>query len=460
MFRPGQPDWIDEDYRYLGQIARVLRENSNNFLNKEYTPLVKSLKDSVYINYWPSDEKPVYTLFSLVPEGIEGALLELEPKDNVHIVDLWNHEEINPRLVGGKWQIPVTIDAFHKSWLGTNNEGAVGAIAVFQNHIKVKFSGNELHIEAKSGNQLKIWAEKPGYDKTPLKLDVGIHTISLMEHFGRFEGKFIVQLFNGSELIDEKVVYIKPGVPRIISRVKLTKTTKKIPKGMVKIPGGEYRFLPLPRNDEFIYYPPVDSTTIHSINSFYMDIYPVTNKEYKDFLGKSGYHPADDHNFLSHWDNGEIPVGKGNFPVVNISYEDATAYADWAGKRLPTEMEWQYAAQAGDYRIWPWGNKPDSTLTNQGDGISYSVGKYPQGSNPYGLEDLIGNVWQLTNDVYESGSYKFMILKGGSYYKPASSWWYVQGGPKPLNHRQILLSVSPGFERNVTVGFRCLKDAE
>lgn len=64
----------------------------------------------------------------------------------------------------------------------------------------------------------------------------------------------------------------------------------------------------------------------------------------------------------------------------------------------------------------------------------------------------------LFPNEYMSGSYRFIIMKGGSYYKPSSSWWYVQGGPRELNYRQMLLRVSPGFERNATVGFRCVKD--
>ena len=170
-----------------------------------------------------------------------------------------------------------------------------------------------------------------------------------------------------------------------------------------------------------------------------------------------------------------------NFPVVYISYEDAKAYAKWAGKRLPCEIEWQYAAQTPDLNEWPWKQKEPvkwssevvtNTLTvmrlqginpdycNLGDGKLYPVGKYKKGANEYGLQYLTGCVWQLTNDIYQSGSYRYILMKGGSYFNPSSSWWYVQGGPRPLTYRQFLLRVSPGFERNATVGFRCVKDAE
>jgi formylglycine-generating enzyme required for sulfatase activity len=168
-----------------------------------------------------------------------------------------------------------------------------------------------------------------------------------------------------------------------------------------------------------------------------------------------------------------------NFPVVYVAYEDAQAYARWAGKRLPTEAEWQWAAQTPALQEWPWKQlKPvtrqaqvitqtltvtaiagiDPKHTNLGDGKLYAVGSYPKGANLYGLQDLSGCVWQLTNDVYESGSYRYVMMKGGSYFKPSSSWWYVQGGPRELHYRQYLLRVSPGFERNATVGFRCVMD--
>lgn len=74
--------------------------------------------------------------------------------------------------------------------------------------------------------------------------------------------------------------------------------------------------------------------------------------------------------------------------------------------------------------------------------------------------DLIGNVWQLTNDVYDNGSNFFGMIRGGSYYNPNASIWYVQGGPQRVDNPQILLMVGQGLDRNATVGFRCVKDAE
>ena len=93
------------------------------------------------------------------------------------------------------------------------------------------------------------------------------------------------------------------------------------------------------------------------INRFYIDRYPVSNTQFKAFLDATRYHPRDDLNFLKDWKNGTYPEGWANKPVTWVSLEDARAYAAWAGKRLPHEWEWQYAAQGTDGRLYPWGNE-------------------------------------------------------------------------------------------------------
>ncbi len=85
--------------------------------------------------------------------------------------------------------------------------------------------------------------------------------------------------------------------------------------------------------------------------TFYIDRTPVTNAEFKTFVDATHYHPKDDHNFLRDWKNGTYPDGWEKKPVTWVSIEDARAYAAWAGKRLPHEWEWQFAAQSNDGRI-------------------------------------------------------------------------------------------------------------
>lgn len=457
VFRPGQPSWVDEEYKLLGKTTMILRENSPNFLSEDWVPLISGKSDSIYVNEWPSGDKTLYTIFSLVPGGYNGELFETDVEAGKHWVDLWNNEEIYPGMNGNRNVIPVRIHSFDRSWLGTNREGSAGCVASLPEILKIKRIGDSLFISTDRGSEIRIWKGDPSYDKDPLVFHSGNVAIKLMQHFGRYEGKIVVQLFD-RYLLDERIFEIKPGTPRMISQVNKTRAYKRPPQGMVRIPAGS--FIPEFHNpDEFIFYPEYEGPSEITMPAFYMDKYPVTNREFQAFLESSGYEPSDTTNFLHHWTGGKIPSGREDYPVVYISYEDAQAYASWSGRRLPTEIEWQYAAQTEKGNVWPWGMKFDSLKCNPGNGIPDPVGKYPHSANPYGLQDLVGNVWQITNDIYDSGSYRFLILKGGCYYRPLSSGWYVQGGPQPLMRRQVLLQVSQGFERNATVGFRCVADA-
>jgi gamma-glutamyl hercynylcysteine S-oxide synthase len=481
IMRPGRPEGIEDDYRYWGKCVRILRENTFNFNSEEWTPLISSLQDKVYVNKWPGKRKTIFTIFSLLPEGYNDALFESDIQDGYHYVDLWNHEEAAINEISNKKYVVADLESFNKKWLGTNNEGAVTAIAYLPKLLSVKMEGDKIFIEAKEGTAIKLWPENPSYAKEPLLINSLSASFHLFEKFGRVEGKYVVQLFDKNDLLDEYILHIIPGKPLLVSESHTTVPAVSTPEGMVKIPAGTFT-MQVVNGDEFISYPKEGYPKSISFKNFYMDKYPVTNRQFRNFIDKTGYSPNDTVNFLKQWNNHKIRKGEENFPVVNISYEDAQAYARWAGKRLPTETEWQYAAQTTDGRIWPWGNDvkqkgksgknisttlilvdygiPNSKYCNTGDNKLYAVGKYKKGMNPFGIADLSGCVWQLTNDWYQSDTYQYIIMKGGSYYKPGGSWWYVQGGPKPLHYRQMLLRVSQGFERNATVGFRCVKDAE
>lgn len=476
QFRPGRPNWVDDDYRFWGRTLRVLRENSSVFSQKSYVPLWPSSRDSIYINFWPGAEKSIFTLFSLHPAGYKGLLFETPVKAAYHVVDLWNHEEIKVSEKNGQWQIPVDLEAFAQKWLGTNNEGAVGAIAVLPNLLQVERRGDVLSFSAARGQVIRIWSGLPAYDQKPKEYPINAQQIALHKVFDRPEGKFVIQLLENGEILDERVIWVETGLARLVSQKATYFPSKTVLPGMVQIPAGKFR-MSVKYGDDFVPNPKEYPQEELQIPAFLMDKNPVTNAQFAQFLTQSKYRPKDTTNFLRHWVGRKIPKGQEQFPVIYVSYEDAQAYARWAGKRLPTEIEWQYAAQTSDLREWPWSKdapvkreqqvitetltvsklQVDSTLCNTGNGKLYPVGAYPKGANPFGLEDLVGCVWQMTNDVYSNGSNQYLIVKGGSYYLPASSWWYVEGGPRELNYTQKLLRVSPGFERNGTVGFRCAR---
>ena len=457
-FAPGRPEWIEEEYRYLGNITRILRENTDAFNSWDWTPLIPTLSDSIWVNKWPAGEKTLYTVFSLIPAGFSGPLFKAEIKDDSHWVSIWHHEEIAPDTINGDIFIACHTEAFDQSWLNTRREGSVDCIAEFPCILDIRISRDTLFIEAGKGDKVRVWAGNPSYERQCLEFRYSPVRINLTEVFGRFEGKVVVQLMDKRGLlIDERTEQLIPGTPRLISRKETENISAPDPADMVKIPGGWFRYN-FDMDRSFIPYPDYDTMDSIYISSFFIDRYPVTNAGYYEFISKSGYQPDDTANYLKHWNGDKYPDSLRNHPVVCISYEDAQAYADWSGKRLPTEAEWQYAAQGPDGRLYPWGNEADSSRCNTGIGYTTPVDRYPEGASPFGVMDLTGNVWQLTNDVYDNGSYYFVIIRGGSYYDPTSSWWYVKGGPQPLNKTQMLLRVSQGFERNTTVGFRCVAD--
>ncbi len=375
QFAPGHPSWENDQYKYLKKTTEILRSNSSVFTEGKLTPLIDTTHDSIWVNKWEGGNKTLYTVFSLKPEGFDGVLFSAKARDGYHFVDLWNHKEVQPGFV--------ETNSFHKKYLGTNNEGEVGCIAELPKLISYELKGWKLSVK---GNQIKI------NGKSTNELDLN-----------RYEGDVVIQMFDNDELLDESILTLTPGIPRLVSEV--VKATSGSTKNMMLVKGGKYKFQPTPRPDEFIAYPTTDTTI--EVKSFYIDKNVVTNAEFARFFP------------------GRAAVN--NEPVTNISLEEAQAYAKLVGKRLPTEIEWQFAAEQL--------SKKD-------------------------LSKFLGPVWQLTNDVYQSGSYTYIMMKGRSAFHPQSSWWYVQQSPIDPRYRQMLLRVSQGFERNATVGFRCVKDIE
>jgi formylglycine-generating enzyme required for sulfatase activity len=155
------------------------------------------------------------------------------------------------------------------------------------------------------------------------------------------------------------------------------------PPGMVYVPGGE-----------FISGPPQAPQKLE-LPAFYMDINLVTNRKYFDFMRATGAAAP------SYWIERGVPEGAAEHPVVDISWDDARAYAQWAGKRLPTSVEWQKAARGTDGRPYPWGNDFDPLRCNTREsdiGDLTAAGRYPRGVSPCGCCDMIGNVLQWCQD--------------------------------------------------------------
>jgi len=178
------------------------------------------------------------------------------------------------------------------------------------------------------------------------------------------------------------------------------------------------------------------------LDAFHIDRYEVTNAQYKKFVDANPqwqkdripekYHDGD---YLKHWNGNNYPPGKGKHPVVYVSWYAAMAYAEWRGKRLPTEAEWERAARGDRYgRDYAWGDSLDSNKANYGENIGDTtpVGNYDM--NGYGLYDMTGNVWEWTADWYSDVYYWYTSQAATKRPKQnptgptVGSWRVIRGG--------------------------------
>jgi|WetSurMetagenome_2_1015567.scaffolds.fasta_scaffold00001_147 gamma-glutamyl hercynylcysteine S-oxide synthase len=460
MFRPGGRDEnYDADLDFLARTTFILRQNNDAFLDNDWTPLVTTLTDDVFVNKWNSGEKTIYTVLNMRADGFNGKLFKTVSAPGKHYISLWNHENIQPEATNGSVYITARTEGWLPVYSGTRREGSVDCIAEFPEILKSGLSGDSVRLSYTGQGKVIIWKGDPSY-KTPNKefKVLSDTTLRINDLFGNYEGKIVIQLVDGKILRDENVLILKGGRPWLISKTVKTKQATTIPSGMVLVPGTRLSFN-VTTSEDFIPYPEVSGQEV-LIDSFLIDKFPVTNAQYLEFLLSTGYMPSDTTRYLKLWKGGTFRQGQDKYPVVYLSIEDMKAYASWAGKRLPTQAEWQLAAQGTDKRTWPWGNEFHGTYCNNAFGRPTPVDAFSKGLSPYGVLDLVGNVWQMTGDMYFNGTNYFSVIRGGSYYNPDSSWWYIKGGPQSLDKTQIMLLVSPGYDRSSTVGFRCVKDLD
>jgi formylglycine-generating enzyme required for sulfatase activity len=222
-----------------------------------------------------------------------------------------------------------------------------------------------------------------------------------------------------------------------------------------------------------------DEVPRHTVTlaDFYLDRNLVTNAQFRRFTELNPeWRPGklaaelDNGNYIKHWSTPTLAIAQDDHPVVNVNWYAATAYCRWAGKRLPSEAEWEYASRGGGDTLFPWGDEtPDATRANYAGshlGTTTAVGSYPP--NPFGLFDMAGNVWQFLADEwqkYPSGPQKNLVA-GGPVRGDADGFLRVKtrrvirGGSydgEPLNMWVEYRDSHPPNGSRDFVGFRCAK---
>jgi formylglycine-generating enzyme required for sulfatase activity len=404
------------DAEALRRLATIERATAALLVSSDWEPHTPTLQYGVFASKFPAQGQTLWTIVNRNEYDLAGRVLEVPHAAGTRYFDLWHGTELKPEVEGSAARLSFEMEA--------HGYGAVFATT--------------------------------GAPDEPLR--------KLLARMSELSRRRLQDFSQEWRFLPQQLVGIAP-----------TKPAATAPAGMVPIPGGTFEFrvsgIEIEGENDIgvdVQYPWEDAPRRHHLKTlemkpFYIDKFPVTNAEFKRFLDAARYHPKDDHNFLRDWQNGVYPEGWANRPVTWVSLDDARAYAAWAGKRLPHEWEWQYAGQGRDGRLYPWGNEWNASAVPPAETRRVmreptDVDAYPQGSSPFGVMDLVGDVWQWTEEFTDEHT-RAAILRGGSYYQPQGSMWYFPKAYKLNEHGKYLL-IGPSLDRSASVGFRCAVDAE
>jgi iron(II)-dependent oxidoreductase len=409
----------ERDAEALRRVAAISRHCGRLLTSADWQPYAPTLQRGVFASRFPVDGLVLHTLVNRHEYPMDGEQLRLPHAPGRRHFDLWHGVELEPAVDGGDAVLAFGIEGHGFGAVLSQDAGATG------------------------------------------------------EEVDRLQGLLDAQHARGARPLSSYPAAWR-ALPQRQAAIARTAARAQAPEGMVTVAGGRFDFAVHGVAIEGqtwegadVQYPWESSPRRHhrhrlQVPRFHIDRTPVTNAQFEAFVRDSGYLPGDRHNFLRHWRDGAPPAGWRDKPVTWVAREDACAYAAWAGKRLPHEWEWQLAAQGHDGRPYPWGDALDADALPPRQHarcapVPADVMAHPRGASPYGVLDLVGNVWQMT-DVYEDEHTRSLVLRGGSLWAPLTSHWYFPPALRLDQHGKQLL-MAPGRDRSGMVGFRCVVDA-
>jgi formylglycine-generating enzyme required for sulfatase activity len=446
--------WIGinpRDAEATRRVATIERAIAPFLVSPDWEPLYPMRNFGVYASRWPHGIENVWTIVNRNEYDIAGPQMEVPLAPGLRYFDLYHGVELKPEIK------PETAPSIHAPEARAAASTATSAGRTFS--VSVQDYG-----AARKTAVLSFTMEAHGYGAIlAIPSEPAPAIQAMMKRMAAMTAQPLSSFSHEQSILPQSLVEIPA-----------TKPAAQGPTGMVLVPGGPFLFKVRGMEIEGgasnmvdVQYP-WESTPRrfheHSmeIQPFYIDKYPVTNAQFKTFVDATRYAPRDAINFLRDWKNGSYPEGWQERPVTWVSLEDARAYAAWAGKRLPHEWEWQKAAQGTDERFYPWGSQwlpanmpvPDGGRSMRGPD---PVDAHPLGASAYGVMDMVGNVWQWTDEFTDEHT-RAAIVRGGSYYQPQGSIWYFPQAYRLDEHGKLLL-MAPGYDRSGGVGFRCVLDA-
>jgi formylglycine-generating enzyme required for sulfatase activity len=404
------------DAEALRRIATLQRHFARLISSADWTPYENTLQAGVFASRFPGQGVALWAIVNRNEYAVAGEQIAVAHEDGTSYYDAWNGVRTEPRIDSGRAVFAGTLEA-----------RGFGALLAVGPGAKVADLDGLLA-------RMKAFASKP---------------------LSSFSAEW-------------------RSLPQRQVEIEKTRPVAQAPAGMIRIPAAQFDFavqgieIEGQTWDGLDVQYPWESSARRShrrqmrIEAFFIDRHPVTNAQFRDFVAATAYRPQDAHNLLRHWQNGAPPRGWENKPVTWVSIEDARAYARWAGKRLPHEWEWQYAAQGLDGRLYPWGSEWQAEAAPEPASgrempVPDDVDAHPQGASPFGVMDLVGNVWQWTDEYLDEHT-RAAIVRGGSAYQPQTSHWYFPQAYRLDQHGKYLL-MAPSKDRSAGIGFRCVADA-
>ncbi len=441
-----QVRWNPRDRSFARTMLPIQRRYTDLFNNPAgWTPLVETVAPGIYGNLWEREGLRLWTLVNRAEEPVRGPLLCVTATPGERLYDLASGRVLDSAK-GGMQELRGTI--------GPRGMGCFLAVASSADPGADLSGFLEQQAELARRANWDVAADRPivvpvrkptargaATQPPPGMVHIRGGDVSMASYFVVREDRLAYVLHGG------------PGAPQVATEFPALHTNPNVPQ--LHAVAVQRHVVPL--------------------HPYAIDETPVTNAQFAEFLAATGYHPRHSEHFLDHWQNGRPPAGKEDHPVVYVDLDDAGAYAAWAGKRLPSEEEWQYAAQGDDGRAYPWGNGLTPGTHNDGSTKDTTpVRAFPAGRSPFGVYDMAGNVWEWTDSERSHGRTRSCSLRGGSYYRThgahvwaedAGRWlrardsdWYAPQGPQRCDFSTSLILVWAGTDRRATIGFRCVVD--